>query len=256
MSKSTTMQQQTSSRGGVQSPNDISLKGAASLDTQEFLSFEDFWQQQAADAPAEKKVQRKKSLQEVAREHAEALVASARTEAAKVMQDAHDQGFAQGKAEGLAKGKGEYQDRIAQLSSILTALNGQRSEVLHQHEEDLLQLIKTMVDRLVNHEVSVNPLVIKASLQKAMAFVVENSMVQVHIHGDDFNRVKKLSLEDPSLLEGKNRVQLVEDPNISAGGCLLKTDFGEIDATLEQSREKLFEVVDQAFMAALAGSGV
>jgi flagellar assembly protein FliH len=181
-------------------------------------------------------------------------VNSAREEAAKVMQDAYDQGFAEGEAAGRAQGKGEYEDRIAKLSSLLSTLDVQRAEVLHQHEEDLLQLIKTMVDRLVNHEVSVNPLVIKASLQKAMDFVVENSMVQVHLHGDDFNRIKKLSLEDPALLEGKNRVQLVEDPNISAGGCLLKTDFGEIDATLAQSREKLFALVDQAFMAALADS--
>jgi flagellar assembly protein FliH len=85
-----------------------------------------------------------------------------------------------------------------------------------------------------------------------MEFVVENSDVQVHLHTEDFNRIKEASMENPALLSGKGRVQLVDDPNISQGGCLLKTNFGEIDSTLEKCREKLYEAVDRAFLAALA----
>jgi flagellar assembly protein FliH len=109
-----------------------------------------------------------------------------------------------------------------------------------------------MVDRLVNHEVSVNPRVIQACFREAMEFVVENSVVQVHLHSEDFHRIKEASLENPTMIAGKSRVELVDDPNISQGGCLLKTDFGEIDATLESCREKLYEAFDRAFLAALA----
>lgn len=111
-----------------------------------------------------------------------------------------------------------------------------------------------MVDRLVYHEVSVNPLVIQACLKKAMEFVVENSTVQIHLHGDDFGRLKKASLENSRLIEGKNRIQLVEDPNIAVGGCFLKTDFGEIDATLENCKARLYGAVEQAFLAAMAAN--
>ncbi|HSR37135.1 MAG TPA: FliH/SctL family protein, partial [Desulfurivibrionaceae bacterium] len=107
-------------------------------------------------------------------------------------------------------------------------------------------------DRLVHHEISVNPLVIQACLQQAMTFVVENSLVKVHLHSDDLHRIKEISLENPALFEGKNRVQLVEDPAIGQGGCLLKTSFGEIDATIEGGKAKLYEAVEQAFLAALA----
>jgi len=254
LSKSSKVEQGKTNRGSSPAPDSASLRRAALLDTEEFLSYDDFWRQQSATGGAIKKVERRKTPQEIAAAEAEALLSSAREEAAKVMQDAYDQGFAEGEAAGLAKAKGEYQERIAKLGSLLSALDGQRADVLRQHEEHLLELIKTMVDRLVNHEVSVNPLVIKACLQKAMDYVVENSTVQVHLHADDFNRIKKISLDDPSLLAGKNRVQLVEDPQIGVGGCFLKTDFGEIDATLEQSRARLFAVVEKAFSAALAAN--
>jgi flagellar assembly protein FliH len=36
------------------------------------------------------------------------------------------------------------------------------------------------------------------------------------------------------------------------GGCFLKTDFGEIDATLENCKARLYDAVEQAFIAAMA----
>jgi len=74
---------------------------------------------------------------------------------------------------------------------------------------------------------------------------------QVHLHHEDFELVKQAILKDPSLLPGNARAQLVEDAAISQGGCLLETDFGEIDATFENSRDLLFAAVDKAVASAL-----
>ncbi|MGV1099436.1 FliH/SctL family protein [Thiovibrio sp. JS02] len=232
---------------------DLTVQSAPKLETEEFLSFEDFWQKEAAgepEAPAEKP----RDPREIAEEEAAEIVRQAREQAERIKQDAHDKGFARGEAAGSAAGHEQYRGRIAALDAFLAALEGQRGAVLRQYEEDLLALIRSMVERLVHHEVSVNPLVIQACLKNAMEFVVENSTVQIHLNNEDFNRLKKASLENPRLIEGKNRIQLVEDPNISAGGCLLKTDFGEIDATLENCKEKLYAAVDKAFLAALGDS--
>ncbi|MDA8166101.1 MAG: FliH/SctL family protein, partial [Desulfobacteraceae bacterium] len=84
-------------------------------------------------------------------------------------------------------------------------------------------------------------------LREALQYVAENSRIKVHLHADDFERLREASLEDPSLLEGKNRLQLVEDPAVAAGGCFLETDFGEVDATLDRCREKLYAELDRIF---------
>jgi flagellar assembly protein FliH len=77
----------------------------------------------------------------------------------------------------------------------------------------------------------------------------------VHLHSDDFQHIKEITLEDPSLLQGARRFELIDDPAVNRGGCLLQTDFGEIDATLDTCRERLFALVDQAFQDALAADG-
>ncbi len=220
------------------------------VEGESFLSFTDFWQQKTGEDISGQGHDPRESAQEEADE----ILRQAKEEAGRIEQEAYDKGFSQGEAEGKTQGAADYNAKIRELTAQVGRLDGQQLKVLHRYKEDILVLVKTMVERLVRHEVSVNPLVIEKCLKEAMGYVVENSMVHVHLHADDFNRIKKASLEDPSLLEGKNRVQLVEDPNISPGGCLLKTDFGEIDSTLEYAKEKLYEAVDKSFLAALAAA--
>ena len=230
---------------------DSAVRAAPSLATDDFLSFEDFWQVKPGSVEA-KKLAKHRTPQEVAMDEAVEILRKAGEQADSIKEEAYAAGKAAGEAEGKAAGLAQYERKIEELDALLTALNGEREAVLRQHQESVLALITTMVDRLVHHEVSVNPLVIQACLKKAMEFVVENSTVQIHLHGDDFSRLKKASLENSRLIEGKNRIQLVEDPNIAEGGCFLKTDFGEIDATLETCKTRLYGAVEQAFLAAMA----
>ncbi len=243
-------------------PGSIGPNPSALPEGEEFVSFADFWQRVGEPTSGQQDGEteaaappRPRDPREIAREEAAEILAQAREEAARLQQEAREKGKAQGEKEGRAKAEKEYAARIRQLEQMAAALRDLRRELFDRYQEELLTLVKSVSERLVRHEVSVNPLVIRACFQEAMGFVVENSLVKVHISPDDFHHLKEAGLADPSMFGGKNRVQLVEDPTVSAGGCLLKSSFGEIDATLENGREKLYEAVDRAFMAALAGAG-
>ncbi|MFZ5776055.1 MAG: FliH/SctL family protein [Thermodesulfobacteriota bacterium] len=238
----------------IKAQQGVPVQEAPAVETEEFLSFTDFWQPKADGEAAGHEEEVIRDPREIAEEEAAEIVRRAREEAAAIEAEARERGFAAGEEAGKAEGQRQFQERIDLLDTVLRDLDSQRAMLQARQEEDMLALIKAMVDRLVHHEVSVNPLVIQACLKKAMEFVVENSMVHIHLHGEDFNRLKKAALDNPRLLEGKNRLQLVEDPSVSMGGCLLKTDFGEIGATLEECRDKLYAAVDRAFHEALASS--
>lgn len=189
---------------------------------------------------------------ELVRQETRAMLEQAHVEKKRIEEQAYKEGFARGEEEGRDTGKKQFAEKIDQALRLIKTLQEQKGAVHKQYEEDLLSLIKVMVERLAGHEISVNPLVIRNCLSKAMEYVVEDSTVKVHLHADDFQHIKEMSLDDPFFLEGARRVELIEDPAISPGGCLLQTDFGEIDARLENCREKLFQTVERAFMAALA----
>lgn len=220
-----------------------------------FMSLVSFWEQ-SGDAPGlEPVVDPLDQLREMEAEierRGEQIVADARAEATRIEEEAYQKGFARGEEEGRSQGKNGFDQAVQRLEMTLAAMEGQLAKENSRYQEELLLLVTTMVDRLVQHEVSTNPRVIQACLMRALSFVVEKSVVKVHLHPDDFSRIREASLENPSLLEGKRRIELMEDGSIAEGGCFLETDFGDVDASMEHGREKLYEAVDRAFRLSLA----
>ncbi|MDF1614665.1 FliH/SctL family protein [Desulfurivibrio dismutans] len=243
----------------------VELTGAteqAPPQASEFLSFAELWQRTHTNAgPRREDGEQNQPVEpepaepdqvELARREAAEILAAAREEAERLQQEALAKGRAEGERKGRAEAKKEYSERLAELKKLLAEIQLQRGAIIQRYREDLLVLVQAMTDCLVHHEVTTNPEVIKSCLQKATGFVVENSSVQACINPEDLRDLREAGLRDPTLLGGKNRIELVEDPAVARGGCLLKSAFGEVDATMDNSRKKLYQAVSQAFEAVLA----
>lgn len=180
------------------------------------------------------------------------LLAQTKAEVEQIKKEAYDLGFAQGQEEGLKVGQGAFAEKLAGLGEQIVGFAGELERLLRDNEAELLTLIRAMVEKLVNHEVSVNHKVIERCLAKAMTYVVGQSKVVVHLNPEDFLTIKEVVMENPLFIDSSGRVELMEDLAVSQGGCLLVTAFGEIDATLENRKAKIDLAVEQAFLAALA----
>jgi flagellar assembly protein FliH len=208
-----------------------------------FMPLAEFWRDADPDGGEMNLQQRSEEI----KKQQDKMLSQAREEGELIRKQAYQEGHAEGERAGRAEGKAEYDQAIKKLETVLLALQNEINGRNQRYEQEILLLIKTMVDRLVHHEVSVSSAVIQACLREALHHVVQNSRVRIHLHPDDFQRLREASIEDPALLEGKKRLEMVEDQGISVGGCLLETDFGEVDVTRENAREKLYEAVDRAF---------
>ena len=214
-------------------------------DNRGFQAFDTLWQAGSGDIMSIAGLEARK---EKLRKEAEELVHNAEMRAAQIEEDAYTSGFAKGQEEGrkIINGKMQY------VEGVLAGIQDERKSLYRKYEGDLVELVKAMVEKVVNHEVSVNPRVIPACLRLALSYVVENSEVKVHLNGNDFNRIRELGLVNPELLEGFKQLELIEDESVSEGGCLLETEFGEVDATIGNRMGKLIEAIDRFFLQSLA----
>lgn len=189
------------------------------------------------------------------RQEAEETLRQARQQAEEIEKEAYAKGLAEGRNQGQSEGRLQYDEATAKFEQLLQALEGQRGEIQRHYEKDLLPLIIAMVDKLVQHEVSVNDQVIANCLRNTMQFVADSAMVKVHLHPDDFLRIKEISLNRPDFLGTRKQLDLVEDETVAVGGCYIRSDFGEVDASLDNFRTRLYQAVEEAFLAALAEPG-
>ncbi len=226
-----------------------SRPGLADLEQEKFQSFDSLWRderQEIVDAMAILSREREETKKRCA-----AMIAEAQGRVAEIEQEAHNKGFAAGHEEAMEAGKAELHRKSGQIDELLGLISKERRQLYAEYQKGVELIVQALLERILFHEVSVNQRVIVACLKAALGYVVENSSVTVHLHPNDLERLKESGLDDPELLVRVKNLEMVDDPLISEGGCLLETDFGEVDATLELRKEKLAKAIGVMFQYAV-----
>jgi len=158
---------------------------------------------------------------------------------------AYEEGLASGQEEGRRQGREEYAEKLGSITSLIDELGEIPKKLVHEHETEILELIKVIAERLVQQEISHDKPVIREILNSALEYIVESTTVSVKLNRADIELLNS-SNEEGEFLFAKRKVKLVEDNSISVGGCLVETGSGEVDATLENRRDILFAAVEKA----------
>lgn len=242
-----------SSRGSRDNAIFITRPGGGESGGGGFHSLDSLWQSDDAElvstlSTLEAEKNRLQQAAEAMKAETEAMLAAAQERVAQIEKEAFDKGFTAGKAECLA----QEQAKFAQIDTLLAEIEQDRQKLYRQYEADILALVKAMVDRVLFHEVTINPKAIEVCLKTALAYVVENSSIVIRLHAQDLERLKQAAMERPEMLSGYKKIELVEDPSTPLGGCLIDTGFGEIDASLESRKEKVFLAIDAVLHKAVS----
>ena len=150
---------------------------------------------------------------------------------------AREQSEARGYEAGIAKAKAEMdgqvnelKGRIQRLDKLLQFMSRPLEELDADVEKMLLQLTLTVGKQLARRELRIDPAqviaVIRESLQELPTAARE---ARVHLHPEDASIVRE-RLAEPS---NERAWRIVEDPTMSRGGCVVKTETSRIDARLE-----------------------
>ena len=148
----------------------------------------------------------------------------------ELQQQAYDEAFQKGHAEGVAAGEQLIRQRAARYDELLRALAKPFDRLDESVEKQLVELAIAMVKQLFRREVKINPTHVIGVVREAVQLLpISSRNVQVHLHPDDASLVR----DTLSPAEGEPAWSIVEDPLITLGGCRITTDNSQIDATAE-----------------------
>jgi flagellar assembly protein FliH len=166
-------------------------------------------------------------------------------ETQNIRQAAHQDGFKQGHAEGLERGmregleegRAEVRGQISKLNFLLQALH----EHLLEQDSNIIGTLSEVVQMLclaiLGHQIEQNPAVIKEQLHELLhALPANGEQVKIHLNPKDKAWLKTQLSE----LEGwSDDFQMLDNPQISAGGCIVESKDQWIDVTLEKRLKHL-----------------
>lgn len=148
----------------------------------------------------------------------------------QIHKQAYDEGFAQGRKDGLAAGQSEIKTQKERLQDILTSLATPLANLDDQVIEELVKLVAAISKHMVRRELKTDPEQIIAIIREAVGQLpMATRNVRLELHPEDAAVVREaLSLDD-----GGQSWQIVETPVMTRGGCRVVTDTSQVDATVE-----------------------
>ncbi|PKM01368.1 MAG: flagellar assembly protein FliH [Gammaproteobacteria bacterium HGW-Gammaproteobacteria-6] len=143
---------------------------------------------------------------------------------------AREEGHAQGLLEGRAVAKLELSRQVASLAGILNALAKPLDDVDIEIEQDIAHLAMAVARQLIRRELKTSPDEVIASVREALAALPAAAReVRVSVHPDDASLIRSHLGEAHAV----SSWQLLDDPLVSRGGCLIQTEHSRIDASVE-----------------------
>ncbi len=207
--------------------------------------------------------QQAQKLRDAARAQAQRVLAEAHARAQQVeasqrqeafeqgRQEGHAEGHAAGLEAGRAEGKQQAYDEARRQMQVIEEAWLQsaqrwddfRTQLDEQTRQSVLELALRLAEKIIHRTVQVDPTVIGDQLRSALRQVTGVSSVEVRICPGD-----RPYLEDtmPQLLAALRRfqhIQLIDDPTLARGGCIVEHQHGQVDVSLEMQLQRVVDLM-------------
>jgi flagellar assembly protein FliH len=169
-------------------------------------------------------------------EELEALDAAARARE----EAAHARGFAEGEKAGVDMGRQRVAPVLKQMRQTLVELEKLKKRLVVQAEAESVTLALAVARKIVRQEIQTDRNVVLNTVRAALEKVVERDHVRIHLNPRDLDAARET--EGFSALTGDmGKASFESDASVDAGGCLVETRFGDIDARVENQMQWLEE---------------
>ncbi len=126
-----------------------------------------------------------------------------------------------------------YQEGLTQLNEQILGLENEKKRLRHEMNQLILPLALKAAKKIVAGELKEHPETIVNIVLQALAPVMQNHKITIYVNKADKDI---LEAEKPLLkekLEQLESLSIKERDDISQGGCMIETESGIINATIE-----------------------
>lgn len=162
----------------------------------------------------------------------------------------NEQGIKDGTEKGIAEGFEQGQEQVNNLAqqwqTMVNDLNAPLAKVEKNVEEQLLQLLASLVEAVTAHECKTNPDILLAAIDKGIkALPLQEPNTQIYLNPIDIKLVEAQFGSEHLEQQGW---RLLPAPHIEQGSCQIENSTSNIDLTV---KSKLKEVLDLFLQEAL-----
>jgi len=155
----------------------------------------------------------------------------------------------EGREEGMAQGRAESEKKVAgEQQALVQAVRDfahERESYFHRVEAEVVGLALAIARKILHREAQVDPLLLAGVVRVGLDNVAAGTHVRLRVHPDQIQAWKEFFSLQPDL---KALPELMGDATLGLGRCMLETELGSTDLTLETQLKE----IEQGFFDLLA----
>ncbi|HVY97624.1 MAG TPA: FliH/SctL family protein [Solirubrobacterales bacterium] len=165
------------------------------------------------------------------------VVAEAEDERRAALEAAREEGF----AAGLDAGRAEVGPAAQALAAAAAELGAERARSAGAAEEAAAELALQVAEKVLGAALEVRPELVLEVTRGALRRLSEPVAATLLVNPEDAERVR----EALAALSAEHGAELTvrEERRVDRGGCLIRTDVGEVDARIGAQLERAAEIV-------------
>lgn len=169
---------------------------------------------------------------------------AARAEADAIREQARAEGFAAGQAAALAAAQPGLEAALSALQAAVAGVQEIRDETAAQVERDAIELALQLSEKIVAGALAVESERVVDVVRGALRRLAERRRVTILVNPDDLDAVRGATDSFVTGLGGIEHCEVQAERRIAPGGALVRTEEGQIDATVATQLMRARELVE------------
>jgi len=162
----------------------------------------------------------------------------------EIQENAYQEGYKLGLDEGQKKAFEEYAnaitERLAEMKDLTLAMTNMKSEILNHNESHIVQLLFQMASKLAQAHLEYDQEPVVSIIKQALELAHGEESIVIHVSNQQIEFLEKLKSQQKVELDFLEKAKFIANPDVKPGGCMIETNYGEVDARIEQRIQQLW----------------
>ena len=171
-----------------------------------------------------------RELLQKAQQEAEEIVRKAKEQSDELRKNGYDSG---------------YQEGLADTTELMVKARMEHEQFLKNANRDVMDLAFKIAEKIIGKQLETEPETIIAIVKQAMQSVRASKQVTIRVHPDDAKLLRANEEELQEALGRQRMIDIMEDKKVHAGGCIIESEIGTVEAQLQTQLDRLKKILLQ-----------
>lgn len=196
---------------------------------------------QEADLLQREAIYKKESIETESNAEIERLAREYEEKLKRDLEVATAKGREEGYSKGYESGFEDFDKVMRKLHSIIASLIAERKSILESSSGQIVSLVMQIAIKVIKRITDSQKDIVLENVNEVLKRIKDKTQITIRVNLDDLDIVRHKKSDFISRFDIIETLEIIEDPNIGKGGCIIETNFGEIDARISSQLDKIEE---------------